>query len=530
MLRRLPVALCLVVIAGLSAPSVGADGVVAVDAAVQVTATPSTVRAHASPVIAVDPRDPSTVVVAEGEARSSTCNLHVSRNGGLSWAPAASPLPEGVTRCIRNNNGPIVAPVFLDDGTLLYAFAGFPSADSLHSKIYVSRSTDLGQTFTTTEIPGLDPPYPDDMFGSPNLPTIGVDPEHPDRVYVAYQANYGLFSLQPGAFPKGKNQGSYPLRAYVARSDDGGRTFSDPVPVSTDDEDSATRAYVVVGPDDTVHVFAGEVTTPQPFGSDNPPAAPKLYLATSTDGGMTFTQQVIYTSPQPPAGTEWGVLLGIAGGVDLDSGDLYVTWEDTGVRPPAVLFMRSGDGGATWSEPVQINDVEPQRQWEFSEMDPMLDVAPDGRIDVAWFDWRDDPAFTDGPDAENGYQNVYLSSSTDGGSTWSKNVRVTDRAIDRRLSDVWSTGLHSRPGLVSLQQGAYVAWEDTRNAVGDSASQDIYFTRVRMELTAGGGGSLVSSTSSSGTAPKVVWGVGGAVIGLGLAGGLLLLSRRTLSG
>lgn len=45
-----------------------------------------------------------------------------------------------------------------------------------------------------------------------------------------------------------------------------------------------------------------------------------------------------------------------------------------------------GEGGATWSEPTQINDVKPQRQWEFSEMDPMLDVAPDGRIDVAWFD------------------------------------------------------------------------------------------------------------------------------------------------
>lgn len=85
------------------------------------------------------------------------------------------------------------------------------------------------------------------------------------------------------------------------------------MPVSTDDEDSATRAYVVVGPDDTVHVFAGEVVTPQPFASDNPSAAPRLYLATSTDGGMSFTQRVIYTSSQSPAGTEWGVLLGIAG-------------------------------------------------------------------------------------------------------------------------------------------------------------------------------------------------------------------------
>lgn len=496
-----------------------------VDGAVQVTGAANPFRAFASPVMAVDPADKNTIVVADGEARTSGCAIQVSRDAGLSWTDGGNPLPKDIAGCVRNTNGHIVDLAFAADGTLYYAFAGYPKANDFHSKIYVARSTDLGRTFTSTAVPGLDPPYPADSLGSPALPTIGLDPKNPARVYVAFQANYGLFSLPDSAFPPGKFSSSYPLRAYVARSDDGATTFGQPVAVSNDAKDHASRAYLAIGNDGAVYVFAGEVNTPVPFGSTNPPAADRIFLSTSTDGAKTFSQKVIYTTAPGQPGDSFAVLLAMSAAVDRASGDLYLTWEDTERRPPAILFSRSSDRGATWSDPVKINDAEPGRQWDFDEEEPAVSVAPSGRIDVAWLDYRNDYTFKPGPKSENALQDVYMSSSADGGRTWSANMRVSDRSIDRRLSDVWATGVHSSVGLVASDTGDYVAWDDTRNATADSKAQDIYFARVRF----GQAVPLAAASTSTGTGTKVAWGLGGAALALALAGVALFASKARLS-
>ena len=68
-------------------------------------------------------------------------------------------------------------------------------------------------------------------------------------------------------------------------------------------------------------------------------------------------------------------------------------------------------------------------------------MAPNGRVDVAWFDFRNDPAFvartaTAAPRIR--YADVYMASSTDGGKTWGPNLRVTDRAIDTSIGVTFS--------------------------------------------------------------------------------------------
>jgi hypothetical protein len=527
MRRTLATVAAVVAVACWTGP-VGAAGAAQVDGAVQVTSAANPFRAYASPAVAVDPRDNDVIVVADGEARSSGCAVQFSTNAGLSWTEGASPLPKDVAACVRNTNGPLASLAFSPDGTLYYAFAGYPKANDFHSRIYVARSSDLGRTFSAVAVPGLDAPYADDIFGTPALPTLALDPTNPRRVYVAFQANYGLFSMAGSVFPPGKFSSSYPLRAYVARSDDAGATFASAVPVSTDPKDHASRAYLAVGRAGEVYVFAGEVNTPVPFGSTNPPAASRIFLSTSTDGGRTFTQKVIYTAAAGKAGDEYTVLLSISPAVDPKTGDLYLTWEDTARQSPAVLFSRSTDKGATWSEPLKVNDVDPGRQWDFDEMEPALSVAPNGRVDLAWLDYRNDYTFKAGPQAQNALQDVYLASSTDGGRTWSPDMRVTDRSIDRRLSDVWATGVHSAVGLHSLDTGAFVAWDDTRNATADSKAQDVYFTRVRL-----GEPPLGSASSSTGTGTdtgtKVAWGLGGAAIALGLAGIALYVGRTRVS-
>ncbi len=193
-MRRMFRAITALLLIAVATPVATAAEAPQVDAAVQVTGARDPFRAFASPAVAVHPRDRSTIVIGHGEARSSGCGVHFSTNAGLSWTEGASPLLKDVAACVRNTNGPLASVAFTPDGTLLYAFAGYPRANDFHSKIYVARSTDLGRSFQTTAIPGLDPPYPDDSFGTPALPTIKVDPSNPKRVYVAYQGNYGLFS------------------------------------------------------------------------------------------------------------------------------------------------------------------------------------------------------------------------------------------------------------------------------------------------------------------------------------------------
>lgn len=91
----------------------------------QVTADPRPDRLHVSPDVAVDPRDPDTVVIGTGDARNGGCGLHVSRDGGVTFAPAAETfMPPELPYCVQLNFGPMLDLAFAPDGDLYVATAG----------------------------------------------------------------------------------------------------------------------------------------------------------------------------------------------------------------------------------------------------------------------------------------------------------------------------------------------------------------------------------------------------------------------
>ena len=107
-------------------------------------------------------------------------------------------------------------------------------------------------------------------------------------------------------------------------------------------------------------------------------------------------------------------------------------------------------------------------------------MAPDGRIDAAWWDTRNDPGIT--------ANDVYSASSSDGGATWSANTRVTDRLINRKIG-VYANNydLAGPPGIASTNDYAIFGWDDTRNGDAVVNTQDIYVSMVQYKAIATGG-------------------------------------------
>jgi hypothetical protein len=145
-----------------------------------------------------------------------------------------------------------------------------------------------------------------------------------------------------------------------------------------------------------------------------------IYISKSTDGGNTWTTQVLDVSSSPPDCSAFScgwAYLGAAIAMTSDtSGNLYALWnagsEPRG--PERIYFSKSIDGGNTWS-PRQDMTTNPQ---VVHHNFPAIAATGNGGVRIAWMDAR---AANGGLDRWN----VYYRSSADGGSTWSSEVDIS---------------------------------------------------------------------------------------------------------
>src|SRR6266404_5081686 len=119
-----------------------------------------------------------------------------------------------------------------------------------------------------------------------------------------------------------------------------------------------------------------------------------------------------------PAGLDGQLFLAIDRSGGPTNNNIYML---ASVVPPGrsttdVMFVRSTDGGLTFSAPHRVNDdpVNPNKWHWFGT----FSVAPNGRLDAAWYDTRNAANNTD--------SQLFYSWSTDGGVTWSPNVAVSN--------------------------------------------------------------------------------------------------------
>lgn len=498
-----------------------------VEAARQVTDSPNPLRLFNSPTIAVHPEEPRTAVVAVGDTRNGGCGLHVTRDAGLSWSTtAADVMPEDLPYCVHRNYGPYNASAFNSEGTLFMAMGGSsdetePAHPNGPITALIARTDDLGathDTFTVAE-PGSYTYEPEDGpaeegFEQHRYASLATDPTDPDKLYRGWRVSIGGTDAPWGAIP---------VRSMMAVSDDGGETWTEPIDLldaaGMDDVYGSDVPMPVVGPEGTAYVFTKE--RPE-RGDETPPS--RLLMFTSEDGGETWDGEVVFEGvPQldnPDAA------------VDPTNGNLYLAWSQRGEErsdPADIYFMASTDAGETWTDPMRLTDDATQG---YSKYHPGINVAPNGRVDVAWYDFRNDPFFDPeeagagsmGRAAGERYWDVYYSYSTDAGQSWSAETRITDRSIDGQRGVTFANNDVRGPiGLGSTDSSTYLTWADARAGDSEQVAEDAYFTRVRHAPAATDLGPAASSSGAT-------WAIIGAGAALAVGGLVLLIGMRVTRG
>jgi hypothetical protein len=194
-----------------------------------------------------------------------------------------------------------------------------------------------------------------------------------------------------------------------------------------------------------------------------------IYLDKSTDGGATWgTDQSVAAVNLPPLSVSpaVGPPDTLAKGAPVlaaspnNPNDLYIVYAaDPNTADPNneadIFFIKTTDGGQNWSPPLRVND-DPNKN---DQIIPWIDVKPDGTIDVAWYDRRNDSNDT--------YWDVYIARSVNAGKSFSKNVRLSDQSF---LAPSGWIGEYL--GLAVDSNDAYVAF------TSDPNNGDIYFDRI----------------------------------------------------
>lgn len=251
---------------------------------------------------------------------------------------------------------------------------------------------------------------------------------------------------------------------------------------------------------------------------------PTILFCRSRDGGATFESH--WQMSRLDGVSVGSPVLSVA-----PNGDVYLAYEDAHISPAAITFLRSTDGGATWSSPKTVATFTPlsiltggssvaadsypamavdgkgvlhiawaapssstridrsdifysrstDRGTSFStprkvnddatattQAFPAIAATSDGYVGITWSDRRNDPV-------HDGYNDRYMTISPDGGVTFGNNFRVTDQSSTYGPSErQLSRGYHGAfDGIAADSDTFYLSWSDERGT-----DPDVYFTKV----------------------------------------------------
>jgi len=245
---------------------------------------------------------------------------------------------------------------------------------------------------------------------------------------------------------------------YTKRSTDGGTTWDPDTRLTSDSANSWSPSVAASG--NRVHVVWEE------YRNGNG----EIYTKRSLDGGAGWGTDTRLTSNSEYSGLPSVAVSGLS---------VHVVWNDYRDGDYEIYTKRSTDGGATWGADTRLTNNNAASTF------PSV-AASGSNIHVVWYDYRD------------GNAEIYTKRSTDGGTTWGADTRLTNNSAESQLSSVVVSG-----------SNVHVVWYDTRDGNGE-----IYYKRspdggtswgADTRLTNNSASSLRPSVAASGLKLHVVW-------------------------
>ena len=298
--------------------------------------------------------------------------LQISNDRGVSWSAPRVIAPAG--------NGQYDPQITVDpvDHRTLYA----SWLQNAKSNAVVAKSTDFGQTWSLVIA---------------NRVARGVDKDvlaaRGSDVYVAYSQEQHL---------------------WVSVSHDGGQTFSAVSLNSNPALRSVTAGSATIDPAGNVYVaWSGYREREGIRGPVN------LYLSRSGDGGNSWQASLLDSSAAPPGCSAhkcgWA-FLGAQMALASDAGGtLYALWNSGRLAgaPERIYFASSTTAGVSWSARQDVSSASLGVEHAF----PAIVAGTAGDVRIAWMDTRSAP-----------YWNTFYRSSTNGGASWSDEMRISSYA------------------------------------------------------------------------------------------------------
>jgi hypothetical protein len=370
---------------------------------------------HNETWIAVSPTDPDIVLAIAQQGDGSPTlpvrfgvSTFISRDGARTWVPVSLPQPPATPFDPMTAFGPD-GRLYVMTGVIGGEFAAMVTQNGPpKSTIRFWSSADNGFSWDgpTDLESSVDPDHMRMIVDMSNTRTRG-------RIYVAWNDVADRFVRDQ-------------YEVFLQWSDDHGKTFNAPRLIGTGTDGKLVATEPVVLSDGTLLVTWYQYFNPL-ARRDN--ERMPMYVARSTDGGRTFApaEKIFEFGPHVWRArvTEFSRAFSLPI-VTADTSSrsqyrdrIYITWDDVSGGTSNIWFVRSLDRGRTWSRPMKINDNGPAPSSGVVDfrMTPVVAVAPDGTIGLAWYDRRNDP--------QRMCWDYYAAFSTDGGATFGANTRLS---------------------------------------------------------------------------------------------------------
>ncbi|PHS65863.1 MAG: glycosyl hydrolase [Flavobacterium sp.] len=269
-------------------------------------------------------------------------------------------------------------------------------------------SSDSGQTWNIGTLTSS-------AYGVWGDPVIDVDPD----------GNFYFFHLS------NPSSGNWIDRIVCQKSIDNGQSWNDGTYTGLNGNKAQDKQWTVVDKNTgTIYMTWTQFDT---YGSSSSNCKTKIMFSKSEDAGDTWSQAISINEIDGNCIDEDDTVEGAVPALGAN-GEIYVAW----AGPEGIVFNKSLDDGLTWlTEDIPVNSMP--TGWDYSI--PGIDRANGlpitkcdlsggsnhGTIYINWSDQRNGASDTD----------VWLAKSTDGGDTWSSEIRVNDDAPGKQQFFTW---------------------------------------------------------------------------------------------